>query len=590
MYSVNHPPSPDHGSFLLCPLIRMGMGEVDYCSDDGKRYVTIKSSYFSSGGPRSDHHILRPLYGCNNKEGEPTGFTCNACYLTKVGTTYYFCNCVGWESTYHKECVEAPTGIIVPGYHPKHPLQLSRGTRSDRRMVSHCCGNLNKGYFYYCSICDFSIHPVCATTILLSIDHPKWHEHTLMYFHRKASLTCNICGFNDEWYFIYICLQCDFIVHKMCIYLPRVIMVSRHDHRLSIISAFPHGNWLCGVCHKQVKRTYSGYICMKGCEFAVHSSCATQADVWDGRELEGEPDEDEDIMSFSKLSDGTIQYFSHPHHPLRLFEKIDGVYDENTYCQACILPLHDENVYKCEKCDFNLHQTCANLPRRKQHLLHVHQLILQEDSENFYTCNACDRFRLLTSLKYVCSKGCDFSIDIRCSMVSEPFKHPCHHHPLFLSNTRPRRSCWICSSSSSTQSLDCIICNFSLCFSCTTLPYKVRYKHDNHFLRLSHVTSQVEHYWCEVCEEEMTSGWIYACSSCNITLHIKCANGHLYEKPGGSFQTDDLKVDFLSNNSLTRPICFCCRRRSKYKLLFKRFVDESCVILCSMSCLHDTMI
>ncbi|CAF1703774.1 unnamed protein product [Brassica napus] len=309
-----------------------------------------------------------------------------------------------------------------------------------------------------------------------------------------------------------------------------------------------------------MNRSYGGYICVKGCEFVAHFSCATQRNVWDGRELEGKPDEYEDITSFKKLGDGKIQYFSHPHHPLKLCENIDGVYDESTYCQACILPLCDENVYKCEDCDFNLHQTCADLPLKKRHLLHIHPLILQKDSGNHYQCEAC--WRILIGYTYVCSEGCYFYIDIRCSMVSEPFSHSCHPHPLFLITvTESYISCRICSSFSSGRFLDCIVCEFSSCFGCATLPYKVRYKHDNHFLKISHVTSQVEEYWCEVCEQQMYTGGIYACNSCSITLHIECAIGDLYKRPGQSFQHGKLKVYVLPNSSLARPICHYCHRR-----------------------------
>lgn len=582
MYSIDHPP-PSHGSsFLLCPKTRCVFGP-GYYVNHGESYATIKRSHFSNE-PQNNHHI-RPLHGCNNKEGEPNDFTCDACWLTTVGTTYYFCG--ECDCSYHKECVEAPDKINVPGYHPKHPLQLSDNIFGLSDMVSNCCGNRNIRYFYYRSICDFSMHPLCTTkTILLSIDHPKCHEHMLLYFHRKASLTCNICGLDDERHFIYICLQCDFIVHKTCIYLPRVIIISRHDHRLSFSLALPCENWLCGVCHKEMNRSYGGYICVKGCEFVAHFSCATQRNVWDGKELEGKPDEYEDITSFKKLGDGKIQYFSHPHHPLKLCENIDGVYDENTYCQACILPLCDENVYKCEDCDFNLHQTCADLPLKKRHLLHVHPLILQKDSGNHYQCEAC--WRILIGYTYVCSEGCYFYIDIRCSMVSEPFSHSCHPHPLFLITvTESYISCRICSSFSSGRFLDCIVCEFSSCFGCATLPYKVKYKHDNHFLKISHVTSQVEEYWCEVCEQQMNTGGIYACNSCSITLHIECAIGDLYKRPGQSFQHGKLKVYVLPNSSLARPICHYCHRRCKYQLLFKPFVNQCCVgVLCSMSCLY----
>ena len=73
---------------------------------------------------------------------------------------------------------------------------------------------------------------------VLFMDCPKWHEHTLALFPRKASLTCDLCALTHSNCPFYICPQCDFVAHHSCISLHRVIKISRHHHRLSYTSSF----------------------------------------------------------------------------------------------------------------------------------------------------------------------------------------------------------------------------------------------------------------------------------------------------------------------------------------------------------------
>ncbi|KAG7543514.1 hypothetical protein ISN45_Aa07g034250 [Arabidopsis thaliana x Arabidopsis arenosa] len=85
------------------------------------------------------------------------------------------------------------------------------------------------------------------------------------------------------------------------------------------------------------ERWESASKCNASCKSLVHSKCATHKTIWDGRELEWEPEEYgeiEDVAPFKKVGDDLIKYFSHEHH-LKL-EKYDGVRDADKRCQACI--------------------------------------------------------------------------------------------------------------------------------------------------------------------------------------------------------------------------------------------------------------
>ncbi|CAA7053541.1 unnamed protein product [Microthlaspi erraticum] len=356
---------------------------------------------------------------------------------------------------------------------------------------------------------------------LLSIDHPKWHEHTLSHFPRQASLTCDLCALTDSNSHFYLCLLCDFVVHQSCLCLPHVIRISRHPHRISFTPSFGQGNWVCGVCRREINNDYGGYSCIKdGCSYAAHSKCATQSNVWDGKELEGEPAEIEEEVkpSFVRISDGIIQHFSHEHHHLRLDENADRDFDENKQCEACITPIYFGNYYSCMQCEFILHETCANLSRKMHHPIHPHLLTL---------VTGYDRV-------------------IKISPHTRIYESSCSACP------------WLWTAGFFYE------CGEEGCqFKCATIPQKVRYKHDKHMLVLSYgkETSTMT-YWCEACEGKINpKKGFYKCDEyCCVTLHIDCLNGKdLYMKPGASWLYYDKKVGVLPNNQhMSRPFCYYC--------------------------------
>ncbi|KAL0900511.1 hypothetical protein Bca101_084472 [Brassica carinata] len=337
MDSHNHSSPP---TTFLCPRLRYKKQmdpetyftekQSDPSLEESHRLSPIDSDY---GSDSYYEELWLPCYVCNRKlKHRPTDFWCAKC-----------------TQPYHKECVESPPEIKVP-YHPKHTLQLIFPSPKSTLQVGsshhynkcHFCGeNTHKGFYYSCSICDFDLHPVCAISLnIISINYPKRHDHTLTYFPRINSLTCDVCALGNDKRFIYVCYQCDFLVHSTCVYLPTTIRISRHDHRLSF-TLLPHPNksWSCGVCRHKVDKNYGHYSCVKDCDYVVHSNCATRKDLWDGEEREGEPDtEEENVKAFKDIGDGVIEHVSHPKHNMRLDKKENGKVEDGKMCQACILP------------------------------------------------------------------------------------------------------------------------------------------------------------------------------------------------------------------------------------------------------------
>ncbi|CAN6869400.1 unnamed protein product [Brassica oleracea] len=209
----------------------------------------------------------------------------------------------------HVDCVD----FFPEAYHtshPQHPLKSRRGQVPD--YADKKCLLCEKGFrqFHLCDVCNYSICSACMRNPPpLNIQCLKTHEHQLHLFSRLIDFTCNACGTQGSRS-PYLCPPCNFIIHRECIDLPRVISINRHDHRISYTPHLGHRKLKCRVCRKEVDGFYGAYTCSKCPSFAAHARCATRRDVWDMVEREGTPEEEE-IAPYEVIDDNTIRHFSH---------------------------------------------------------------------------------------------------------------------------------------------------------------------------------------------------------------------------------------------------------------------------------------
>ncbi|EOA16368.1 hypothetical protein CARUB_v10004518mg [Capsella rubella] len=487
---------------------------------------------------------------------------------------YYCCIC---DLKFHFDC-ELPE--IRHPFHPSHLLTLisldlevhSCNDDDDddddgKHAKCKCCRKRLEDEYYHCSVCKLSFNASCTRNQPpLTITPPKIHEHALTVFPRRLPLPCDACGLSldeDDTDHIFECHPCNYMVHGTCIYLPRVIKITRHSHRLSFTSSLPPGDYSCGVCRKTVDINYGQYSCTKGCHYAIHSKCATRDDVWDGKDLEGVPeDSTEDIEPFVKIDENTIQHFSHGHY-MRLHKNWFLGNQESKLCDACILQvLPSDPFYRCMQCEYVLHETCANLPRKKSHPLHKHPLTLHPTSPDSYqlppkfyvhdmfTCYGCQQL------------GCGECM--RCKSLSNSF--------FFL---------------------ECVKSKSFLCLTCANVPSVVHYKYDSHLLTLCYGEEDATNlkYWCEICESILDPKiWFYTCDSCRVTLHVTCLLGlNMYLKPLvtiKSYNHDEEKMEIVRNCSSSRPVCDHCAGRCVDSLVFKC----SKRVFCTLDCMHASWI
>ncbi|CAH8283497.1 unnamed protein product [Eruca vesicaria subsp. sativa] len=521
-------------------------------------------------------HVLLLKHGGNTKSD------CYSCgkqksFVTGRRNSY---SCTTCNVEFHHGCHEFPRKIRHP-YHPQHPLTFTfrnyeNGIISDGHIdesfyytilsdsstldvkkfrsvqvsqsqsnllmdkCTWCAEDIEGSWFYRCSICNFSLDLSCYKNFpLQTVENPKSHHHSLVFYPRPLLTPCDACGLVNVLDPSYACFQCNYMVHQSCIDLPRVIKITRHQHRLSHTPYTEAVTSPCRICYKTVDFKYGQYFCnQEDCSYVAHSKCATHENVWDGRELEWEPeeyDENEDIIPFIKVGTNLIKHFSHEH--FLMLEKYDGIRDGEKQCQACTLPINSRDFYNCVECDFFLHEVCAGLLRKLDHALHVHPLVLDSShysSKKHYTrigCSVCSR--KFSGFTYKCSKrDCmlyqGFQIDVRCTLVPDYFTHESHEHPLFISTSYKGKSkicCEGCKEVCMQSYLQCSVCQFALCYQCATIPNEICYKYDKHPLSLCYGEDVPDGvYWCEVCEKEVNQriGSTHATNVVSLSIFNAC--------------------------------------------------------------------
>ncbi|OMO71032.1 C1-like protein [Corchorus olitorius] len=162
----------------------------------------------------------------------------------------------------------------------------------------------------------------------------------------------------------------------------------------------------------------------------------------------------------------TIQHSTHV-HPLTQFNS-----DREFLCNGC-RTLGDGKSYRCQFCNFNLHERCATCPLELSCFMHEHRLKLVSKSE------------ALNLMDQVMKKLCDL-----CGDPVEGLFYECNQ-----------------------------LCGFNVHPLCTQLPAYVNHVKDKaHRLRLQRCLTEDS---CTICRNEC-SPWRYRCEICCLDLHLEC--------------------------------------------------------------------
>jgi hypothetical protein len=170
-------------------------------------------------------------------------------------------------------------------------------------------------------------------------------------------------------------------------------------------------------------------------------------------------------------------------------QKDYGIIGNSKYCNGCSETILGPN-YICKKCHrFIIHKSCAELPRKLEHLLHPkHPLLLTHRNlfQGRCKCDGCNRENILWGFSYHCF-DCNFSLKSKCASLPLTNQAKIHHaHPLTL----VQRSNWFTCDAYGKEGKGmfylCAICPFLVhTEECIPYPLLVKHIHHRHPLHLT---------------------------------------------------------------------------------------------------------
>lgn len=358
-------------------------------------------------------------------------YTCNACYQHGFGFSY---RCKRCDFDMHVKCAQRPTIVDSVGEelfhhftHWQHPLKRV-DQKKDLEVVCNICDKLcSDSSAYGCQECNFFLHNSCMANIPQQVNH---------YFHPSCPLIlltykpyrCNACD-EEHHGLAFRCRKCNFQLDVKCALLPTVdsnsegaadkIQHSGHQHPLALRENMEFFGFGCRACGENWLGGGPCFVCERSsCNFFLHRSCAVEFP--------------QEINN---------NHF-HPQHPLTLSALHPDPGHPTFWCRAC--GGVDERfmlVYRCAKCDFNLHTHCAkpkpSTPTSTPLLLkfrgHSHFLTFIDKSRGPFYCRVC--WKYAQSCFFLCVT-CEFAIHLYCHpSTPKTIKHKCHLHPLTLTSS-----------------------------------------------------------------------------------------------------------------------------------------------------------
>ncbi|PON92657.1 hypothetical protein TorRG33x02_115170 [Trema orientale] len=225
-------------------------------------------------------------------------------------------------------------------------------------------------------------------------------------------------------------------------------------------------------------------------------------------------------------------------------------------CFACHSPcILGVAYFSCTECKYFIHKSCAELPLKIRHALHIdHPLVLASrhtelitnsvNSGNlpiFHHCSTCQGKINPNGFFFLC---CDHSckrvrICVKCIFENPVINYEGHgqHRLCYVKKVPqilecnayegycklPATSVEICSTEYSM--FRCVHCDFNLHLLCGPLPCTIKYKYHVHPLMLvdSVVENNSDEHYCDVCESQRDSRiCVYYCQECKFVAHVYC--------------------------------------------------------------------
>ncbi|XP_059629574.1 uncharacterized protein LOC132272440, partial [Cornus florida] len=198
---------------------------------------------------------------------------------------------------------------------------------------------------------------------------------------------------------VYVCRQCNYLLHKSCAELPLKINHPFHPHPLVLIDTSSH--FQCQACKCSVLGFR--YSC-NNCDFEMDVTCASLTNF---------------PLKF-QVHQHPLAYFNDNSSRFVTFTKKEKA--NSVTCSTCT-NFTGFPFFRCVPCDFSIKLCCLSiLPHTFKHSNHRHSLILtyshikdnsDDDDDSEYYCDVCEELRELRESTYYC-KDCHYVAHTSC--------------------------------------------------------------------------------------------------------------------------------------------------------------------------------
>ncbi|KAH0899193.1 hypothetical protein HID58_048761 [Brassica napus] len=491
---------------------------------------------------------------------------------------FYFC-CTTCDVEFHMNCYMQPKKLIHP-YHLQHPLVfIDKNNKTQTDKCSWCGSNITS-FYYRCPICSFCLDISCSSNFpSLTISDPKSHHHSLSLFPRPLLVPCDACGLINQSDPSYVCFQCSYIVHESCINLPRVIKITRHQHRLSYTPFLSHAIW-----------SYAGYATrlLKTSMLSIHATMKVvlihhQAGiVYKGAMPNGDQVAVKRLAAMSRGS-------SHDHGFNAEIQTLGRIRHRHIVRLLGFCSNHETNLLVYEYMpNGSLGEVLHGKKGGHLHWDTRYKIALEASKGLCYLHHDCSPLIVHR--------------DVKSNNILLDSNFEAHVADFGLAKfLQDSGTCECMSAIAGSYGYIAPEYAYTLKIEVNdhgnmpiterTALIEVRYKHDEHPLTLCYGETVDAKYWCEIREKELDSTkWFYTCNTCCVTIHLDCMFGFFVRmKPGFTFGYNGLMVRVLGNTSSTRPICDGCEQRCPAHVYYKVYWRRYKLASCSLDCLNQVL-
>ncbi|KAM6554617.1 hypothetical protein CsatB_015379 [Cannabis sativa] len=300
--------------------------------------------------------------------------------------------------------------------------------------------------------------------------------------------------------------------------------------------------FICNSCHKMHENVDMYFTCNQ-CDFFMDVKCMFM------------PQQTE----YDDFESGKL--IQHPTHQHRMPLIKDGSIDDDVSCFVCRLKCSGEVCYGCKRCDYFLHESCAQLPPQiyGSSFHNEHPLCFHTSNRAFPSCKSCKKDNLIFT--YECGK-CDCILCVNCaSTIPHGVKFDYHEHPLYLHQRTDEDNLilecdWYdsyCKRPTLIKSEEfnctksyifwCAKCDFKVHMLCGLLPKSITCEYHMHPLVLVDLAIENEfgEYGCDICEGERDPRFcVYFCEDCKFVAHVHCLTSQIMNVLEGDLENVEL--------------------------------------------------